>query len=656
MSRAPILRPTVHPGLTSDPLPSRTRRGEHGQILMIFAIGLAAILGLGSLGFDTGRFYSERRYLQNAADAGALAVANALIRGAGTNDAIDEGRAVITRNILNSPTASGVTAPALTPEYADGHANDPLFLTDGILISGNDVRVAIGGTSQWTLGRALGLGAVPIIAQARARLNGDLLPIAVRKFVNVPGPNNGASYPCTNIGPHDFQAMIVTAATSCLGTATDGSLRTVPSPGLPFDPSNHNNDPVNHGPIQTIVGINAKPSNNADFRGFVALDIRNFAFDGSNVFYNGAVPGMMENSLKNLEAGWVPRGYPGPGFPLVVSPPDPALQVGILNGNASGIVLDAISKRYGPGDEILAPVYSGTVMTIPDFTLELTNTVAIGTTQNRNGQVTHKTVKSRAFAGLVDTSAFKDWGDTQNPYGTTLSAFTFSPNPITPDGTVTWTTLNTTAAPVGVSTVWIQGHSGSPYLTDHYFPVAINVGGVQRDFTTSVGGVDFYTATTGGTATGTFTISTPNSNATAFLGNVALAIEGGAKDNGVLPAGIGARTLSSNSVTLNKGSTHTITVSINAGSLVPGVHHLTLAAWGINSVGQKVTRLFPITLSVAVGATSKNYIDIEGFGVFRITRSSSNEIEAYAISDAYADLNDPRLRRGQLAKLYPWNF
>ena len=65
MSRAPILRPTVHPGLTSDPLPSRTRRGEHGQILMIFAIGLAAILGLGSLGFDTGRFYSERRYLQN---------------------------------------------------------------------------------------------------------------------------------------------------------------------------------------------------------------------------------------------------------------------------------------------------------------------------------------------------------------------------------------------------------------------------------------------------------------------------------------------------------------------------------------------------------------------------------------------------------------
>ena len=38
-------------------------------------------MGIAGLAFDIGRFYSEKRFLQNAADSGALAVANALIRG-----------------------------------------------------------------------------------------------------------------------------------------------------------------------------------------------------------------------------------------------------------------------------------------------------------------------------------------------------------------------------------------------------------------------------------------------------------------------------------------------------------------------------------------------------------------------------------------------
>ena len=33
--------------------------------------------------------------------------------------------------------------------------------------------------------------------------------------------------------------------------------------------------------------------------------------------------------------------------------------VGIIDGNSTGEIVDAIDARYGPGDEILAAVYSG---------------------------------------------------------------------------------------------------------------------------------------------------------------------------------------------------------------------------------------------------------------------------------------------------------
>ena len=50
-------------------------------------------------------------------------------------------------------------------------------------------------------------------------------------------------------------------------------------------------------------------------------------------------------------------GYPGPQFPPITSPPDPNDQVGILDGNKSGIIVDAIQDRYDPGSEILATFF-----------------------------------------------------------------------------------------------------------------------------------------------------------------------------------------------------------------------------------------------------------------------------------------------------------
>ena len=366
--------------------------------------------------------------------------------------------------------------------------------------------------------------------------------------------------------------------------------------------------------------------------------------------------GTNANTLKAKEAGWVSRGYPGPDFPPVTSPPDPNDQVGIIDGNSSGIVIDEINKRFVPGDEVLCAVYSGTVMTIPDFAFTVAATQSIGDHPEPQ-QLGHDVgdEEQRVHAAAVTTTAFKDWGDAANPYGTSLSALTFTPQPATPATTVTWSTFNTTAAPVGIYTVWVKGHSASPYLTDHYYPIAINIGGVNRDFSTTGSGLVVPIATSGLTGTGSFSVSTPNNNATAFLGNVTLTIEGGADDNGVLPTGIGAMSLTPSTITLNKGTSQNVAVSINGGSLGPGEYPLTIRVTGTNSAGQKVTRLVPIIFDVATAGTASQYVDIMGWAVFRITAQDSNTVSGYAISRVYADPNDSGLRRGQTARLVPWN-
>ena len=633
--------------------PGEARR-ERGQVLVIFAFAMVVITAAAGLAFDIGRFYSDKRFLQNAADAGALAIADALVRGENTTTAESQGRDVLARNLLGNPTGTPTTV-STTPVYATGHAGDPEYLVDGILISGGDIRVAVKHDVSYTFGRVMGLGTAVVSGQARVKGEGDALPIAVRHYINAPGPFAGAVAPCDG-NPNQFQDLVATEYTSCLGSATDASLRTQPSAGLPFNPTTPDDDPVNHGPIIALVGQGASPSNAISFRGFVALDIRNFQYASppSNLFYNGVTAGTNANTLKALEAGWVATGYPGPDFPPVVTPPDPNDQVGIIDGNSSGIVVDAINERYDPGAEVLAAVYSGTVSSIPDFAYAVASTATINTNQTRNNTITMNVTKNTSFTGVVSTSAFPDWGDPANPWGTSLTPMTFSPSPLAPDGTVTWTTFQTTGAPTGVYTVWIQGHSSSPVLLDHYYPVGIAIGSVNRDFSLS-GGAAVLIASTGGTGTTSVSVSTPNVNSTYFGGTVNLSVEGGADANGVLPPGIGSVSVSPSTVTLNKGTVQAATISINAGTLAPGVYSLTLRATGTNSSGQPVTRLLPFSVAIATASTTNDYVDILGWAVFRITSMDSNAVYGYAISGVYTDMNDPALRRGQVARLVPWN-
>ena len=49
------------------------RKSERGQVLVIMAFGMFALLGMTALAIDGGNAYSDRRHAQNAADTAALA-------------------------------------------------------------------------------------------------------------------------------------------------------------------------------------------------------------------------------------------------------------------------------------------------------------------------------------------------------------------------------------------------------------------------------------------------------------------------------------------------------------------------------------------------------------------------------------------------------
>jgi hypothetical protein len=630
---------------------------DRGQVLVVFALAITVLFAAAGLAFDIGRFYSERRFLQNAADAAALAAANALIRGESDAQADIRARESLTENFGRSPSGVRPTLPPTTPEYADGHAGDPVYLTNGILISSGDVRVAVQNSVDYTFGRVVGLDRNRILGQARVKTNGNMLPVAVRRYVNLPGPGSGATYPCVD-DETDFMDFFATANTACLGSETDTSLRTEPNAGNAFDPANPGSDRTNHGPVMAILGQGAQPSNGADFRGFIALDIRNFQATGTQLYYNGVTSGTSSNTLKAMEANWVTMGgYPGPMFPAAVTPPDPNDQVATMSGNSTGIVIDEVLKRFVPGDEVLIAVYPGNVMAIPDFTITPPSTIALPTTGVTASAGSMKVSRNQAFSGTVDLSTLADTLDPANPMvlGTLVGAdpITYSPDPVTPSlgsgQTVTLSNLTTSGAAPGIYTLWIQGQAGSPYLTTKWEPVAIKVGTVTRDFTITADASIKAAANVGDTVTFTLNLKRTGS---AYGANVDLSLDS------PLPTGIGTTSFSPAAVTPGAGSGANSTLTINTGTMAPGRHRIVVRATGLNgdSTPRPVTHLLQLWVDVATGSSSNDeYVDIVGFAVMRIASVDANTVNAYAITPVIADPNDSRLRRGQVARLVPWN-
>jgi hypothetical protein len=100
------------------------------------------------------------------------------------------------------------------------------------------------------------------------------------------------------------------------------------------------------------------------------------------------------------------------------------------------------------------------------------------------------------------------------------------------------------------------------------------------------------------------------------------------------------------------------TLTIGTVGLGNGPHRFVVRVTGMNGEGtpRSVTRLYPgeVFIGDTTGSVGDDYVDIVGFAVMRIASADTNTITAYAITPVISDMNDPALRRGQVARLVPW--
>jgi hypothetical protein len=523
--------------------------------------------------------------------------------------------------------------------------------------------VAIKSTVETTLARVIGIPTLHTSARARCTLQGGpAVPIVARRYEAAPGPGSG------------FTDFVATAATSTNGQVDAAS---------PVGYDNGNRYPASEtepGPVFELYGPLAKASNESSFRGFVALDVRNFESTISRVYYNGVVSGITEQTLKDKEGEYLLSGYPGPAIPPSTNPASPNSQIAALLGNDSAQVIGNFDDVFAVGDRLLLAVYNGTVMQIPDFAISPPSAFTLPTTTGSPQTGPSFTVtRNDSFSSTVtlhlhgDAAAsaigHPEWdilpdpavsppgaGDMNQP---TWSTDVFIP---TKSGTtVTTSNIQTNAVPAGIYTVWMEGHSGNPYFQTRRYAVPVKVGGAVRDFSLGNSTVSATIPAMGGSASIPLYVSTTNASATKWgtgASVVTLGVDAGSFTDCSLNSatiGAGQLTLSSSFVTpTSSGNGALSTLSINSVGLAPGCYRFNVRAYGTNGDGQPVVHIQPITFTVATDASTGNYVDVIGFAVFQLTDVNPNAISGKAVTGIAADPNDPTLRRAQRARLQPW--
>ena len=659
------------------------RREPRGQLVVMLAILMTLLLAFAGITIDVGRQMAERRHLQNAADAAALAGCRALIAGESDSAAAQAARQVAMINLEGSP--SGVSMPIPDDahrEYDDGYLGDPAHLTNGIIISGTSVRVALDVEMPTVLARVVGVSQLGVGAQSRCLLQGSpAVPIVARRYTKPPGPGSG------------FVDHVASAASSATGAADT------------LDPRGYAGrtaaSEANPGPTFSIYGNESKASNASDFRGFVALDVRNFETVSSRVYYNEVSAGTNPNTIKDIEGAYLVDGYPGPGFPAVSVPPNGDTQVAVLSGNSTSFVVHQFDDQFAVGDRLLLGVYDGTVMSIPDFSFTPPAEIAVpSTTVTPFDGPTFKVSRNSAFNSTVTLHLHGDVdaaaaghpeydilptpsvtppapGDMTQPIWST-DVFI----PTTGGTTVRMDDIQTNTLLPGIYQVWLEGHSGVPYNQDRRVPVSVRVqtdanndgdyadaGDVKvtREFSLAQSFLSGETASLNGVISLPLVVSTTSASSTKWAGSSPLqtAVSLSWDAASFTDCSFNAASLGMGSISISPGSVvpapsgpndpADATLTINTLGLASGCYQFVLRGTGINGDGQPVTKLQMVRFTVASTTSSGEYVDIIGFTVFEVTDISANDIYGRAVSGIYADPNDMNLRRAQRPRLVPWN-
>ena len=147
-------------------------RGESGQTIVLLAVMLAALLGMCGLVIDYGNWMVNKRQVQNAADAAALAGAGKIPGG-----------------------SAAATAAAQSEAASNDNPGDFVTVSQSTDMSTNDsVNVTVSRTVGTWFTRILGINSVTVSATARATIESftqmqgqDAMPWGVLQGTYVPG-------------------------------------------------------------------------------------------------------------------------------------------------------------------------------------------------------------------------------------------------------------------------------------------------------------------------------------------------------------------------------------------------------------------------------------------------------------------------------------
>src|SRR5437879_4240584 len=158
------------------------RGRKRGQSLVIIALSATVLFGIIALGMDAGRLYFQRRDVQNAADAGALAGAEELISTGGffgpttamRTQANCQAALYALNNISLTPTDISCTAGAYQPN-GNGYIREPS--NDGTAIVtvwtpsrgvSNEIHVQVSYRVPLTFAAVIGFTSSSVVADAYA--------------------------------------------------------------------------------------------------------------------------------------------------------------------------------------------------------------------------------------------------------------------------------------------------------------------------------------------------------------------------------------------------------------------------------------------------------------------------------------------------------
>lgn len=680
-------------------------REQRGQTVVLVALLFVLLVAFMGLAVDGGRFYMERRWLQNAVDAAALACAQKLSAGGTVVDAEAAGLESLTNfNLLADPTGSGVSVPladVYTTWFNASGSLDKRNLAEGIVASNTNCRVALVATLRtFFIGIVNpGLATIQIPANAHASMKGGMLPIVVNRFDDPPGPG-GDFHDYTREEANDM---------NCDDNDADGDEGLCPTASL-----------ANKGRERIILG-NGYTSTDSDFRGFIALDVRNFQTVGYRQYYNGA-DGMNSNQLKAQEASYTNGGgYPGPDLTAYIPGSNPAqsdLQIATMSGNSTGIVVDNMKIYYDPGDKIMVQVFDGQVREVPDFTINQPTPVNVTSPQANGTGQSFRVGANQTFRSASNVVKLEMEQDTFNGglgndtpaqlHGPTVQPdqFRFDPGSTSPynaacpnggpggfsGGCFTPSGGSGTSVQIkdvevdaglapGIYSLRFQGTGYTPggsLLSMKSVWVPVNVGGVTKDYSMNfTSGAVIDVAAAGDNAVFTFEVSTGNSSAAWGGSSPANDVSFALEYNSCLATQVEAVPTTyptdpivcvnvaafapSNTALPNRSSPPVRTLTVNTTGMSPGlIYNFNLRGRGINGDGQPVVHAQQVTVNVAVAAGGgKKYVNVQGYAVFEIVTctitNDSNALCGKAVTGKVDDPNDPALAIGRKAGLVPWS-